>query len=84
MDEEFELAMPFWIDTEAYSDKDRTMFVCGYEFAEVYQALLMDGEYVGNIHKENESRIRMMAGKLQKKCIIESIDECWSSAVISS
>ena len=29
---EFSLEMPFFIDTDGYTDRDREMFVCGVEF----------------------------------------------------
>lgn len=31
-DGEFSLVVPFWIDTDGYSDRDRLMFCAGVEF----------------------------------------------------
>lgn len=64
------LVCPFWIDTDAYSDRDREMFVAGVEFQMVY-ALLTDG-WRGSrpVHRENESRLRMLCGRLKVPCEI--------------
>lgn len=69
----FEPVMPFWIDTDAYSDRDRLMFVCGYEFAQTHARLNSEigDEYHRPIHRENESRMRMMCAKLGRQCEIE-------------
>ena len=61
---EFSPVMPFFIDTEAYSDRDREMFVCGVEFQMVYETVKDKRDWSECIHTENESRIRMMCGKL--------------------
>lgn len=63
--DEWNCLMPFWIDTEAYSDRDRLMFVAGVEF-EMVSRLLEEG-WTGTrpIHRENESRVRMMAAKMK-------------------
>lgn len=50
------LVMPFWIDTEAYSQRDREMFVAGFEFNTVCEMLKNDGEHRATVHRENESR----------------------------
>ena len=42
MSDEYSLLMPFWIDTDGYTDRDREMFVCGVEFQMVTE-LLKDG-----------------------------------------
>lgn len=83
------LVLPFWIDTDAYTDRDRAMFVAGVEYQMVYQ-LLVD-EWTGErpIHRENESRIRMMCGLLGVKCTItphEGYEGCetWSSLIVES
>ena len=34
-DRDYGLEMPFWIDTDAYTDRDREMFVAGVEFQPV-------------------------------------------------
>lgn len=58
--------MPFWIDTDGYSDRDREMFVCGVEFEMVRQQFADPKPIDRAIHAENESRIRMMAAKLRR------------------
>jgi hypothetical protein len=35
-DEGFGLVMPFVIDGDGYSDRDRAMFVAGYEFCQLH------------------------------------------------
>lgn len=35
-DAEYALELPYWIDTDAYSDRDREMFVCGAEFTALH------------------------------------------------
>lgn len=77
---EFGLAMPFWIDTDAYTDRDRDMFVAGVEF-QMVTTLLKSGWHGSRpIHPENESRLRMAAGRLNRKVIIERCveDDSWS------
>lgn len=72
-DAEYSCAMPFWIDTDAYTDRDRQMFTAGVEFQMVYQLLKNDWAGERTIHRENESRVRMMCGKMKRKC---QIDPC--------
>jgi len=61
------LVCSFWIDTDAYSDRDRGMFVAGYEFAGIVERLRHDADlFEMTIHRENESRTRMAAGKFGK------------------
>lgn len=80
------LAMPFWIDTDGYTDRDREMFVCGVEFQMIYREA-MAGTFIDRpIHRENESRVRMMLGKLRIGCTItphEGYEGCetWSDLV---
>lgn len=71
----FEPVISFYIDTDAYTDRDRLMFVCGVEFHMV-TTLLRDG-WCGcrPIHPENESRTRMAAHKLGRRVEIESDKE---------
>lgn len=75
---EYGLAMPFWIDTDAYTKRDREMFVCGVEFEMVYRELKAGGPVTRTIHKENESRIRMMCGKMKRKCTMKHAAEGWT------
>lgn len=70
---EWGLICPFWIDTEHYSDRDRLMFCAGYEFAEILQYLRQNPELSQfTILKENESRVKMAAGRFQRVVHIES------------
>lgn len=80
---DYRCEMPFWIDTDAYTDRDRRMFVCGVEFEMIHSRVKAGwcGEHP--IHRENESRIRMMCGRLGRRCLIEQgegFDGCeeWS------
>jgi hypothetical protein len=72
---DFGLVMPFWIDTDGYTDRDREMFVCGYEFRQVYQKLKAKKRGLLDIpvHTENASRFRMMCGKLGLRCEIKPV-----------
>lgn len=67
---DYGLAMPFWIDTDGYSDRDRLMFCAGVEFEMVHK--LLQNRWRGDrvIHRENESRLRLMCGKMGVKCSI--------------
>ncbi len=60
----YSLLMPFWIDTDGYTDRDRVMFVAGVEFEIVRQALNSGWTGSRTILKENESRMRMMCARL--------------------
>lgn len=81
---EWSCEMPFWIDTEAYSDRDRMMFVCGVEFEMIRNRIRNEERGVTiPIHRENESRIRMMCARLGVPCEISQHDvyegcETWS------
>lgn len=80
--------LPFWIDIDAYTDRDRLMFVCGFEFQQVYTAALKDGRVERPVHRENESRIRMMCGKFGWQCEIvphEGYEGCetWSDLALT-
>jgi len=63
-DAEYGMVMSFWIDTNRYSDRDREMFVCGVEFQMVYETIKDKRDWSQCIHTENESRIRMICGRL--------------------
>ncbi len=67
----YDLVMPFWIDTDAYSDRDRLMFVAGVEFEMLRRELQTGSPVCRTIHVENESRARMMAAHLKRRCSIE-------------
>lgn len=79
-DAEYGLVMPFWLDTDAYTARDRLMFCAGYEFQTIYAALQKPEGFRMTIHRENESRARMCAGALGRRVEIaplEDFDE-WS------
>ena len=66
----FRLSMPFWIDTDAYTDRDRAMFVAGCEFCDIV-GILEGNDYCETvIHRENESRVRLAAGQLGRRITI--------------
>lgn len=55
----------FLIDGKGYTDRDRELFVAGYEFAQ-NQAFLMTGSETAwprVVHKENEFRLRNLVSK---------------------
>lgn len=62
-DDDYGLVQSFFIDTDAYSVRDRDMFVCGYEFAMVLDMADCGTLESRPIHRENESRLRMALGK---------------------
>ncbi len=68
--DEYSIVCPFWIDTDGYTDRDRLMFVCGVEF-EMLCRLLSNWSGSRPIHRENESRVRMLCGRLGIQCTIE-------------
>lgn len=83
----YECEMPFWIDTNAYTDRDRLMFVAGSEFTMIYDLLKSGWRGTRVLHRENESRVRMMCGRLGLKCTVrqhegyEGCDE-WSELIV--
>lgn len=86
-DTEYGLVLPFWIDTDAYSDRDRAMFVAGVEF-HMIAALLEDG-WRGTrlLRRENESRVRMLCGRYGVRCAISQHTgyegcETWSDLTV--
>lgn len=65
------LACPFWIDTDAYTDRDRHLFVCGYEFHQLLHCIRNPGTgRLFTFHRENESRVRMACGRFGRECVI--------------
>ena len=64
MSDEYQCVMPFWIDTDGYTDRDRKMFVAGFEFCQVLKQLESGWTGERPIHQENSSRIRMAARRL--------------------
>ena len=79
---EFSLEMPFFIDTDGYTDRDREMFVCGVEFYMVYQAVKAGSGWKQAVHNENVSRIRMMCHKLGVVPTLERHDDEWTELTI--
>jgi hypothetical protein len=85
--QEWGMQLPFWIDTDAYTDRDREMFVSGFEFNMIYQSLQDGWHGTRPIHRENESRIRMLCGRLKIPCEITphaGYDGCetWSELTV--
>ena len=86
----FRIVAPYWFDTDAYTDRDRLMFVCGAEFEMVMDYLRSDdnGPMGRTIHKENESRIRLLCGRFGRGCTITPVEHehdplgTWSYLVI--
>lgn len=67
----YEMLMPFWTDTDGYTDRDRQMFVCGVEFEMLRNELQVSERVSRTIHTENASRARMMAHRIGRTCVIE-------------
>ena len=78
----YELLVPFWIDTDGYSDRDREMFVCGVEYYMVYQDLKKPEQSTRPIHVENESRIRMLAAKMNRKVRLQRYCDEWTTLTV--
>ena len=75
--------MPFFIDTDDYTDRDREMFVCGVEFQMVYAVVKAGAPVRRPIHTENESRIRMMCARLGSRYEIgKTAEEGWSDLLV--
>lgn len=80
----FDLECSFWIDTDAYSQRDRDMFVCGAEFMLLYTRVTAGEGWKQPIHVENESRVRMLCGKLRLPCQIVQFCDTWSECEIAA
>jgi len=78
----WEPIMPFWVDTDGYSDRDREMFVCGVEFQMVYEAIKSGRGWNQCIHTENESRVRLMCSKLGVKVRLTYCCDTWTQCEI--
>lgn len=79
---EFAPIMPFWVDTDGYTDRDREMFVCGVEFQTVYETIKDKRDWCQCIHTENESRVRMMCAKLGVPVKMERHCDTWTHCEI--
>ena len=74
-EENYELVAPFWIDTDAYSDRDRLLFTSVYEFASILKHICYNSEPLSiTIHRENESRIRLTCARFNRTCKINQCD----------
>lgn len=74
--------MPFWIDTDGYTDRDREMFVCGVEFQMVYETIKGKRDWCQCIHTENESRVKLMCAKLRVPVIMKRHCDTWTHCEI--
>lgn len=56
---------PFLIDGKGYTDRDREMFVAGWEFCQVHSLLHVRSEkaFPRPVHSENEFRLRNLVSK---------------------
>lgn len=88
---EYGLQLSFWIDTDAYTQRDREMFVAGYEFNTIVGCLEnILSETSSTIHRENESRVRMAAAKFGRVVEIQACsaehdpDGTWSFLLIKA
>lgn len=83
-DDSFSLIQPFIIDGEGYTDRDREMFVAGYEFAEVMSAILRHrGEFAcWPVHVENEDRIRAACVRHRVPYELRQENETWMTLEI--
>jgi hypothetical protein len=82
----YSLVMPFVIDGDGYTDRDRQMFVAGYEFCQLHE-FLEANPGVGlhkPVHRENEDRIRVLCRRLGRKCSLMPVDDTWSSMTVSA
>jgi hypothetical protein len=71
----FSLKLPFWIDTDAYSERDQHFFCFGFEYAVICRHIEYDDSPLSTvIHRENESRVRMACGRLGRRCKIEACE----------
>jgi hypothetical protein len=77
-DAEYGMVTSFWIDTDGYSDRDRDMFICGVEFNMIYETIKDKRDWCQCIHAENESRVRMMCGKLGFPVKMQRICDTWT------
>ena len=82
--DEFQLSIPFIIDGEGYTDRDRAMFVAGYEFCQIRSLLhdMPEGGINRPIHSENVDRVRVLCGRFGRRCEIEAVDETWSQLTV--
>jgi len=80
--QEYDLVVSFYIDTEAYSARDKHMFTCGVEFQMAYQCIKDRRDWCQCIHTENESRVRMLCGKLGVPVKMERVCDTWTHCEI--
>ena len=71
------LAIPSWIDTDGYSDREREIFLAGVEFDMVYQSILDGKGWDQRIRFENWPRVRIMCAKLEVALTATDKDQGW-------
>lgn len=83
---DFQLFIPFVIDGDGYNDRDRSMFVAGYEFCQIRTHLEMhpNDPLSKPVHSENADRLRVLCSRFGRICIIESLDDTWSQLDIEA
>jgi hypothetical protein len=65
----YSLIHSFYTDADVYSDRDRSMFVAGFEAAGVAHAMRENPEpFAMTIHSENTSRLSMIGKELGRRC----------------
>lgn len=81
---QFIISIPFLIDGEAYTGRDRDMFVAGYEFCQLRTLLhdKPDEPIQKMIHTENDDRLRVLCHRFGRKCEITRFDDDWSEILI--
>ncbi|TXH40429.1 MAG: hypothetical protein E6Q97_39625 [Desulfurellales bacterium] len=85
--ESWGLKTPFWIDTDAYTDRDREMFCAGVEFQMIDSLLESGWEGTRPLRRENESRVRLLCARRGVRCEIRQHEgyegcETWSDLAI--
>ena len=76
----YQLAVPFFIDTDGYTDRDREMFCCGAEFRQFYEASKTGERYEATISRENMTRFRLASAFLDRRCELTTPDDWDESA----
>lgn len=74
-----QLVLPMLIDGEAYSDRDRQMFVAGFEYHQIADYL---ERYPGlplrrPVHSENEDRIRLLCSRMRRRLSLTRLCRTW-------
>lgn len=69
------LACPFWIDTSGYSNRDRDMFVAGFEYGLIYCNLITGRAFSAVFAAENFDRVRMLLDEHKRKYRVVTIKD---------